>query len=216
MRGNRLLAEFMHEDEQTIHGVISGDRDAFRSLVDRHQSAVCATIQALLPQYSEWEDLAQEVFLAAFVHLAAFNAAKGSFRTWLLAIARNRCRNVNRRPLAIQVAEMPDLAAGRSPDALICEAEWFARLDAALAALPEEQRLVFVLVELQGLSYQEAADISETTIGTVKSRLFRAKQWLRAILKCPADDESCIADPRLNGGQSNAREYPSPAYGRKK
>jgi len=54
------------------------------------------------------------------------------------------------------------------------------RLDAALATLPDEQRLVFVLVELQGLSYREAAGLAETTVGTVKSRLFRAKQWLPA------------------------------------
>lgn len=191
----------MHEDEQAIQRVIGGDRDAFRSLVERHQSAICATIRALLPRYAEWEDLAQEVFLAAFVHLATFDATKGSFRTWLLAIARNQCRNVRQRPLATQVAENSNLAGGRSPEELACEAEWFERLDAVLAALPEEQRLSFVLVEMQGLSYQEAADISEVTVGTVKSRLFRAKEWLREILKRPAEDEKCAAGPRLNGNQ---------------
>src|SRR5258708_6637811 len=108
----------MHEDELAIQGVLVGDRDAFRSLVERHQSAICATIRALLPQYAEWEDLAQEVFLAAFQHLATFDNSKGSFRTWLLAIARNQCRNVRRRPSAAQVSEMPDLADGRSPEDL--------------------------------------------------------------------------------------------------
>src|SRR5436190_23350166 len=102
----------MHEDEQAIQGVICGDRDAFRPLVERHQSAICATIRALLPQYAEWEDLAQEAFLAAFVHLATFDATKGSFRTWLLAIARNQCRNVRQRALATQVAEISNLAGG--------------------------------------------------------------------------------------------------------
>ena|SRR5436190_3088963 len=191
----------MHEDEQAIQGVICGDRDAFRPLVERHQSAICAMIRALLPQYAEWEDLAQEVFLAAFVHLATFDARKGTFRTWLLAIARNQCRNVCQRRLPIRVDVIPELANGRSPDELACEAEWFEHLDAALAALPEEQRLSFVLVEMQGLSYQEAADISEVTIGTVKSRLFRAKECLREILKRPADDEKCAAGPQRNENQ---------------
>jgi RNA polymerase sigma-70 factor (ECF subfamily) len=199
LRDNRPQAEFMHEDEQAIQRVMTGDRDAFRSLVERHQSAICATIRTLLPRFSEWEDLAQEVFLAAFVHLATFDAAKGSLRTWLLAIARNKCRNVLQRPKMPQVAEFPELSVDRSPDELACEAEWFERLDAALAALPEEQRLLFVLVEMQGLSYQEAAEISETTVGTVKSRLFRAKQWLREVLHRPANDEKCGGGEQLAG-----------------
>jgi RNA polymerase sigma-70 factor (ECF subfamily) len=191
----------MHEDEQAIQGVLCGDRDAFRPLVERHQSAICATIRALLPQHAEWEDLAQEVFLAAFQHLATYDAAKGPLRTWLLAIARNQCRNVRRRPAAAQVAEIPDIADGRSPEETACEAEWFARLDKALAALPEEQRLVFVLVEMQGLSYQEAADISEVTVGTVKSRLFRAKEWLRESLRSVENDEKCATGTQLNRNQ---------------
>ena len=189
----------MHEDEQAIGRVLSGDRDAFRSLVEMHQSAVSATIRALLSQCSEWEDIAQEVFLAAYRHLATFDGAKASFRTWLLAIARNQCRNVRQSRIPTQDVAMPDLVDGRSPEALACEAEWFERLDEALAGLPEEQRLVFVLVELQGLSYQEAADISLVTVGTVKSRLSRAKQWLREILKSPAAVKECSPGPQRNG-----------------
>ena len=63
------------------------------------------------------------------------------------------------------------------------ESEWFERLDAGLAALPEEQRLVFVLVEMQGLSYRDAAEIVGSNVGTVKSRLSRAKEWLRESLQ---------------------------------
>jgi RNA polymerase sigma-70 factor (ECF subfamily) len=183
----------MDQDEQAIQNVLSGDADAFRSLVERHQSAVCATIRALLPQFSEWEDLAQEVFLAAFQHLETFDAAKGTFRSWLLAIARNQCRNVRRGPVLAQIDAMPILAEGRLPDAQASEAEWFERLDAALAALPDEQRLAFVLVEMQGLSYQEAADVCEVAVGTVKSRLFRAKEWLKESLLSAANDEKCAA-----------------------
>ena len=68
------------------------------------------------------------------------------------------------------------------------QAEGFRRLDAALTALPEEQRLVFVLIELHGLSHTEAASVAGVPVGTVKSRLFRAKEWLReALRETPAD-----------------------------
>jgi RNA polymerase sigma factor (sigma-70 family) len=177
----------MHdEDDQTIRQVLAGDRDSFRSLVTRHQSAVCATIRALRSGSADWEDLAQEVFLKAFQHLARFDSGKGSFRTWLLAIARNHCRSADQRRVVFPVVATVEPADHRSPDLLAAEAEWFARLDAALAALPEEQRLVFVLIEMQGLSHQEAADIAETNVGTIKSRLFRAKEWLRESLQTDA------------------------------
>ncbi len=173
----------MHEDQEAIDCVISGDREAFRSLVTRHQSAVCATVRALAPGSSDWEDIAQDVFLAAFQHLATFDSTRGSFRTWLLAIARNQCRDRFRRSSPTALAIVPEQLDLRTPAALASEVETFERLDAGLAALPEEQRLVFVLVELQGASYQEAAEIAETTIGTVKSRLFRAKAALRELLE---------------------------------
>jgi RNA polymerase sigma-70 factor (ECF subfamily) len=173
----------MPEDEEAVRRVLSGDREAFRSLVVRHQGAVCATIRALIPTEAEWEDVAQDVFLAAFQHLATFDSGKGSFRTWLLAIARNQCRNKLRKFVAAPVAALPERVDGRTPVAIVSEAEWFKRLDAGLAALPEEQRLVFVAVELQGASYEEAADIANVSIGTVKSRLFRAKARLREILE---------------------------------
>ncbi|HEY3968368.1 MAG TPA: sigma-70 family RNA polymerase sigma factor [Planctomycetaceae bacterium] len=190
----------MLEDEQAIHRVLSGDREAFRSLVTRHQSAVCATIRALSPRGVDWEDVAQDVFLAAFQHLATFDSRKGIFRTWLLAIARNQCRNAGRRLVPVSAAMIRERVDSRTPDVTVAEAEWFERLDASLAALPEEQRLMFVLVELQGVSYQEAADIADVSVGTVKSRLFRAKAWLREILgpMAPESNRSVAAPTHQN------------------
>jgi len=179
----------MDEDEQTISRVLAGDREAFRSLITRHQAAVCATIAVLQPRGTDCEDLAQEVFLAAFRHLGKFDSRKGSFRTWLLAIARNVCRNAHRRPVTAQLGELPDFVDGRTPETQASQAEWFEQLDAGLAALPEEQRLAFVLVEMQGLSYQEAATIAEAGIGTLKSRLHRAKASLRELLRPVATDK---------------------------
>lgn len=186
----------MPEDEEDIRRVLSGDREAFRPLVTRHQGAVCATIRAVHPGCSDWEDIAQDIFLLAFQHLATYDAEKGSFRTWLLAIARNQCRNQIRRIVPVTGGTIPERPDGRTPPEMVSEAEWFARLDAGLTALPEEQRLVFVLVELQGASYQEAAEIAEVGIGTVKSRLFRAKAALRSILEpTAAGDQRAVVLP---------------------
>ncbi len=183
----------MQQDDQAIERVRAGDADAFRTLVERHQTAVCATIRALLPRHAEWEDLAQEVFLAAFQRLETFESAKGTLRTWLLAITRNRCRDVRQRPPPASLDSLPDPVDCRAPDAEASESEWFERLDVALAALPDEQRLAFVLVEMQGLTYQEAADVCEVAIGTVKSRLSRAKEWLQEALVRATHDERCAA-----------------------
>lgn len=173
----------MTDDQSAIERVLSGDREAFRELVAGHQSAVCATIAALWPGRGDFEDLSQETFLAAFRHLASFDAARGSFRTWLLAIARNLCRTANSRTGRIRVELNHDPIDERTPERLASEAECFRKLDAGLAELPEEQRLVFVLVELQGLSYEETAEIAGVPIGTIKSRLFRAKEGLREALR---------------------------------
>jgi RNA polymerase sigma-70 factor (ECF subfamily) len=179
----------MDEDDQSISRVLAGDREAFRRLITCHQAAVCATIAVLQPRGSDCDDLAQDVFLAAFRHLGKFDSRKGSFRTWLLAIARNVCRNAHRRPRTVSIGELPEFADGRSAEALASQAELFEQLDAGLAALPEEQRLAFVLVEMQGLSYQEAATIAQAGVGTLKSRLHRAKASLRELLRQFATDK---------------------------
>ena len=188
----------MDDDERAIGRVRAGGREAFRSLVERHQSSVCATVRALMPRYADWEDVAQEVFLAAFRHLATFDSSKGTFRAWLLAITRNHCRNVWKQPSVKLINTIPEGADHRTPEMAAAESEWFERLDAGLAALPEEQRLVFVLVEMQGLSYREAAEIAGSNVGTVKSRLSRAKEWLREALGRSKNDEQ-IDSARITG-----------------
>lgn len=184
----------MVDDEHAVRSVLAGDREAFRGLVVRHQSAVCATIRALRPRSADWEDLAQEVFLAAYRRLETFDSSKGTFRVWLLAISRNRCRDMPVRRDELQAAGPVDPADHRTPELLASEAEWFEKLDSALATLPDEQRLSFVLVELQGLSYQQAADAAGIAVGTLKSRLSRAKEWMREVLKPLCDnDESDVS-----------------------
>ena len=93
--------------------------------------------------------------MAAFRSLASFNPKRSAFSTWLFTIARNRCRNELARRRPVVGAELPDVVDLRSPERAASEAELFRQLDAALGALPFEQRSAFVLAHLQGLSYEE-------------------------------------------------------------
>jgi RNA polymerase sigma-70 factor (ECF subfamily) len=171
----------MSDDETIIRCVLAGQRDQFRLLVERYEAAVWGVTRALCPHEADRDDLAQEAFVAAFLKLATFDASRGTFRTWLLTIARNTCRNARRRPVCSTTNDL-ELIEPTTPAHLAAEAECFRRLDAALAALPEDQRLMFVLIEVQGASHAEAAAIADVPMGTVKSRLFRAREWLREAL----------------------------------
>jgi RNA polymerase sigma-70 factor (ECF subfamily) len=173
------------EDETILARIRSGDRDAFAELIERHQEAVFRVVRNLLSQVAECEDIAQDVFLAAFARLTSFDPARASFRTWLLAIARNACLNAlkKRRPLLTDFSGPASHPADlRAPGQNLEQAELFRRLDEALAALPFEQRTVFVLAELEGLSLDEVGRIEDIPVGTVKSRLSRARQKLQLAL----------------------------------
>jgi RNA polymerase sigma-70 factor (ECF subfamily) len=102
--------------------------------------------------------------------------------TWLLAIARNKCLNALQKRRPVVLDRLPEAPVRRTPDAELAEAEWFRRLDEVLDALPLAQKTVFVLAEIHGLSLEEIARIERVPVGTVKSRLWRAKEKLRSLL----------------------------------
>lgn len=172
-------------DETILARIRSGERAAFGELIERHQEAVFRVVRNLLPRAADCDDVAQDVFLAAYARLASFDPARASFRTWLLTIARNRCLNSleKRRPLLTDFAAPSSHPADlRSPEDGLERAELFRRLDEALGALPFEQRTAFVLAELEGLSLEEVGRIEGVPVGTVKSRLGRAREKLRLAL----------------------------------
>lgn len=173
------------DDESILARIRDGERAAFAELIERHQQAVFRVVRNLQPSVSDCEDVAQEVFLSAFARLDSFDPARASFRTWLLAIARHRCLNAlqKRRPVLTDFSgETEHPCDFRPPEGDLLEAELFRRLDLALAELSPEQRSAFVLAELEGLSLDEVGRIERVPVGTVKSRLGRAREKLRAIL----------------------------------
>lgn len=171
-----------NEDRELIRCVLAGQADDFRLLVDRHQQPIFRFAAGMLGNREEAQDVAQETFLAAFVNLSGYDPSRAAFATWLFTIARNRCLNLlkQRRPLTHN--ELDSIGIIPSADPIVSQ-ELSQQLDRALAALPVDQRSAFVLAEIEELTYAEIARIEQTSIGTVKSRIHRAKQRLQSLLE---------------------------------
>jgi RNA polymerase sigma-70 factor (ECF subfamily) len=172
----------------------AADEIACTELVAEHQRMVVQLAMNLLADRDEALDLSQEVFLRVFRTIHRFRG-QSSLRTWIYRIAVNQARNRHRfwrrRHRADQVSLDQHIAAhgdftsaGEStPDRLLAQKELGARLQQALDGLPFDQRTAIVLREVDGLSYEEIGFSLGVAIGTVKSRLTRARQTLRAELR---------------------------------
>jgi RNA polymerase sigma-70 factor (ECF subfamily) len=178
-----------------IQQCVAGDEQACSDLVSSHQRMVYQLALHLLADHNEALDLSQEVFLQVFRTLPRFRA-QSSLRTWIYRIvvnqAKNRQRWWRRRHRAAQVSldehvlahgELPANGNGISPDRVFGQRELAARLKEALLGLPFDQRTAIVLREIDGLSYEEIAFSQGVAVGTVKSRLARAREILRAELR---------------------------------
>jgi RNA polymerase sigma-70 factor (ECF subfamily) len=170
------------EDQELVSRVLAGRTDDFRVLVERHQVSVFRFASALLGKREEAEDIAQEAFLAAFANLSGYDSSRAAVSTWLIAIARNRCINLLKRNRPIALNEPDSVIDVASADPIVSQ-ELSQQLDRALAALPVEQRSAFILAEIEQLPYAEIAQIERTSLGTVKSRIHRAKQRLQSLLE---------------------------------
>lgn len=178
---NRGTQRVEVDDRELVRRVLAGETEEFGGLVERHQHAVFRFACGLLGNREEAQDATQEVFLAAFANLPGYDPSRAAFATWLFTIARNRCVNVlkKRRPIALD--ELDSTADVPQSDPLGSR-ELSQRLDRALAELPVEQRTAFVLAEIEERPYAEIARIERVSLGTVKSRIHRAKRRLQSLL----------------------------------
>jgi RNA polymerase sigma-70 factor (ECF subfamily) len=173
----------------------AGDQDASAELVAEHHRMVLSLATSLLGDRDEALDLAQEVFLRVFRTIHRFRG-HSALRTWIYRIAVNQVRNRQRwwrrRHRGDQVSldehlqrhgDVPVRSNIMAPDRMFANHELAERLQAALERLPFEQRTAIVLREIEGLSYDEIAFTLQLAVGTVKSRLTRARQALRAELR---------------------------------
>jgi RNA polymerase sigma-70 factor (ECF subfamily) len=172
----------LHSEDQIVAQVLAGKTSEFRKLVEQYHQPVFRFARNLIGDEHDAEDITQEVFLAAYDNMTSYNAKRASLLTWLFTIARNRCVNYlkRRRPVIEGETLANTQPATRDDDS--ARHEFWRRLDEALDALPLGQKTAFVLSEIEGLPYADIAHIEQTTLGTVKSRIHRAKQRLRAVM----------------------------------
>jgi RNA polymerase sigma-70 factor, ECF subfamily len=179
-------------DSQVVAQARGGDTAAFNRLVLRYQDAVYTLCYRLAGNGDDAADAAQEAFLSAYRHLADFRG--GAFRSWLLRIAANACHDVHRRRRRRPAESLTqdreeedsaerDVADGApGPEAAALSGELGALLQRGLLALPADQRLALVLCDQYGYDYAAIAAITEVELGTVKSRINRARRKLRDFL----------------------------------
>jgi RNA polymerase sigma-70 factor (ECF subfamily) len=180
-------------DERLIRAAQGGELASFNALVVRHERAVFNVCLRLLRDVGLAEDAAQDTFVKAWVSVAAFRG--GLVRPWLLRIATNRCYDLLRargrrpadsldaEPYEIEPEWTSQVGAVEHPETFAARAELSIHLERALAALPEDQRLAVILVDVQGYGYEEVATITGVALGTVKSRISRARARLRQALR---------------------------------
>jgi len=180
------------EDIRLMERVGAGEEGAFEQLVERHQRLVIGTVGRMLGSGSDAEDIAQQVFVRVWKNAKRYEP-RAKFTTWLLKITRNLVFNELRRrsrhpqvPLQSESDEeerpLKDEQAV-APDASLLEHELQQAVDAAIANLPETQRMAVVLRRYEELSYEEIAEALDQSVSAVKSLLFRARTELRESLK---------------------------------
>jgi RNA polymerase sigma-70 factor (ECF subfamily) len=181
-------------DLELVRRAQRGERGAFDLLVLRYQHKVVKLVARLLRDPTEAEDVAQEAFVKAYRALASFRG-DSAFYTWLYRIAVNTARNAmasrQRRPLDYeadlseteQSAVASRMSHSDTPEATVLSDEIHATVNRAVADLPEDLRTAIILREIEGLSYEEIAAAMDCPVGTVRSRIFRAREAIDRNLK---------------------------------
>jgi RNA polymerase sigma-70 factor (ECF subfamily) len=174
-------------DQALVERVQQGDRSAFDMLVVRYQHKVVKLIMRYVRDQAEAQDVAQEAFIKAYRAIPRFRG-DSAFYTWLYRIAINTAKNhlvaAKRRPLDynmdIQDPEQYDMHARLkdvdTPEGTLLSEEIRETVNQAIEALPEDLRTAIMLRELEGMSYEEIATAMECPVGTVRSRIFRARE----------------------------------------
>jgi RNA polymerase sigma-70 factor (ECF subfamily) len=179
----------VNDDAQLIDEALAGQSVAFGQLVTRYQDRLYNALVHVIGSADEARDVVQDAFVQAFLKLASFHRAS-AFYTWLYRIAFNLAISRRRRRRPMVSVEQSREASGQEPMARdgapserLERQERVGQVQAALAAMSEEHRAVLVLREMDGLCYDTIAEVLELPVGTVRSRLHRARLELREQLK---------------------------------
>ena len=183
------------DEDALIQDAKGGDLDAFNRLVLAYQDMAFSVAYRLMHDPAAAEDATQEAFISAFQKLHQFRG--GSFKSWVMRIVTNACydelRRQKRRPTTPleptneydETIESPYWIVDprESPEQATARFELNQAIQSCLDELSEDFRLTVILVDIQGMDYQEAADVAQTPLGTIKSRLARARSQIRDCLQ---------------------------------
>lgn len=172
------------DDEEAIRATLRGERQAFARLVEKYQRPLYAVLRRLVRRHEDADDLLQESFLRAYQNLEAFDLSR-AFYPWLYRIAVNLALSALRRRKWHEPVESLDLfpSTDDDPEKRTGSREFHFALERAIAKLPAEQRTILLLRTREDMSYQELSETLGIEIGTVMSRLARAREKLRAWMR---------------------------------
>jgi RNA polymerase sigma-70 factor, ECF subfamily len=177
------------DEGDVIRRAADGDRAAFTRLMEHYQSACYGLAWRLLGDSDRAADATQDAFVHAYTAMRSFRG--GMFRSWLLRITANASYDILRRQQRRPASPLPDPeegapelpdAAAVDPNAEATRSELYRHLDRALRLLPPDQRTAVVLCDVYGMDYNEVAAMTESALGTVKSRIHRGRLRLRQLL----------------------------------
>lgn len=191
-------------DAQLVERSVAGDQKAFELLVIKYQRRIQRLIGRMVRDVDLVEDIAQDTFIRAYRALAQFRG-EAQFYTWLYRIAINTAKkalmDLKRNPTVSENAYKSDdddetspveneLTSSETPDAVLASKEIAQIINAAMEALPEELREAITLREIEGLSYEEISVAMSCPVGTVRSRIFRAREAISAKVKPLLENQS--------------------------
>jgi RNA polymerase sigma-70 factor (ECF subfamily) len=193
-------------DLMLVERTVAGDQKAFELLVIKYQRRIERLIGRMVRDVDLVEDIAQETFIRAYRALAQFRG-DAQFYTWLYRIAVNTAKkalmDLKRDPLVSESALRGggdeedetsavenELTSSETPETILAAKEIAAAVNSAMEALPEELRQAVTLREIEGLSYEEIAEVMDCPIGTVRSRIFRAREAISVKVKPMLENQS--------------------------
>ncbi len=193
-------------DQTLVERTVAGDQRAYELLVIKYQRRIQRLIGRMVRDVDLVEDIAQETFIRAYRALAQFRG-EAQFYTWLYRIAVNTAKkalgDLKRDPLVSQSALRGggdeedetsavenELTTFETPETVLAAKEIAAAVNAAMEALPDELRQAITLREIEGLSYEEIAEVMNCPIGTVRSRIFRAREAISVKVKPMLENQS--------------------------
>ena len=193
-----------NSDTLLVERAVAGDQKAFELLVVKYQRRIQRLIGRMVRDVDLVEDIAQETFIRAYRALAQFRG-EAQFYTWLYRIAINTAKkalmDLKRNPTVSENTYKSDdddetspieneLTSPETPEAVLASKEIAELINAAMEALPEELRQAITLREIEGLSYEEISEAMSCPIGTVRSRIFRAREAISAKVKPLLENQS--------------------------